>query len=63
MIKIEVRKPRFVKARVCIKIAEEVVCTLRSHKIVLEPLSDTKGHLMDGRPVEKIGDNWYCIAK
>jgi hypothetical protein len=54
-------KPMFIKARVCIRIDGETVCTTKEKKVVLAMVDDAKGTLLDGREVVKIDNWWYYI--
>ena len=55
------KKPMFVKARVCTRIDDETICTTREKKIVLAVIEDTRGNMLDGREVVKIDNWWYYI--
>lgn len=55
------KKPTFIKARVCTRIDDETVCTTREKKIVLAMVEDTKGTMLDGREVVKVDNWWYYI--
>ena len=55
-------KQKTAKAGIYVIGAEkEVVNRLRPHVIYLD--SKRRGHLRDGRPVKKVGDRWFYIAK
>jgi hypothetical protein len=53
-------KISFIKARVCVRIDNEVICTLGQKKIVLSD-DENKGRLLDGREVVKLDNWWYYI--
>ena len=55
------KKPIFIKARVCTRIDDETICTTREKKVVLAMVDDTRGTLLDGREVVKIDNWWYYI--
>jgi len=55
------KKPTFIKARVCTRIDDETVCTTKEKKIVLAMVEEDKGTMLDGREVIKVDNWWYYI--
>lgn len=55
------KTPVFIKARVCVHLADETLCTTHEKKVVLAFIEDNKGNLLDGREVFKIDNWWYYI--
>lgn len=55
------KTPTFIKARVCVKLDGDVLCTTHEKKVVLAVVDDTRGVLLDGREVFKVEGWWYYI--